>query len=74
LAVRALEYSSQPGENVLDLFAGSGSTLIAAEQLGRIAYLMEIDPLYCDLIVKRWEAFTGQEAHRVSKRTRKRSA
>jgi DNA modification methylase len=74
LAVRALEFSSRPGENVLDLFAGSGSTLIAAEQLGRIAYLMEIDPLYCDLIVKRWEAFTGQKAHRVSKRTRKRSA
>src|SRR3984957_945120 len=55
LAVRAIQYSSRAGENVLDLFGGSGSTLIAAEQLGRQAYLMEIDPLYCDVIVRRWE-------------------
>ena len=48
LAVRALQYSSRPGENVLDLFAGSGSTLIAAEQTGRRAFVMELDPLYCD--------------------------
>jgi DNA modification methylase len=48
LATRALEYSSRPGENVLDLFGGSGSTLIAAEQGGRRAFLMELDPLYCD--------------------------
>jgi DNA modification methylase len=47
LAVRAIQYSSRPGENVLDLFGGSGSTLIAAEQTGRRAYLMELDPLYC---------------------------
>ena len=59
LAVRAIQYSSRPGENVLDLFAGSGSTLIGAEQTGRRAFLMEIDPLYCDVIVKRWENFTG---------------
>jgi DNA modification methylase len=64
LAVRALEYSSQPGNHVLDLFAGSGSTLIAAEQTGRKAYLMELDPLYCDVIVARWEQFTGQRAVR----------
>jgi DNA modification methylase len=64
LASRAMEYSSQPGENVLDLFAGSGSTLIAAEQMGRRALLMEVDPLYCDVIVERWRQFTGKEAVR----------
>jgi DNA modification methylase len=64
LAVRALQYGSRPGENVLDLFGGSGSTLIAAEQTGRKAYLMEIDPLYCDAIVRRFEQFTGQKAER----------
>jgi DNA modification methylase len=66
LATRALQYSSQPGENVLDLFGGSGSTLIAAEQTGRRAYLMELDPLYCDVIVARWERFTGKKAERSS--------
>jgi DNA modification methylase len=64
LAVRALEYSSKPGENVLDLFGGSGSTLIAAEQTNRHAFLMELDPLYCDVIVQRWEQFTGRKAER----------
>jgi DNA modification methylase len=62
LAARAMEYSSKPGENILDLFGGSGSTLIAAEQSGRKAYLMELDPLYCDIIVQRFERFTGQKA------------
>jgi DNA modification methylase len=62
LATRAMEYSSRPGENVLDLFGGSGSTLIAAEQTRRRAFLMEIDPLYCDVIVTRWEQFTGKQA------------
>ncbi len=64
LAVRAIQYSSRTGENVLDLFAGSGSTLIAAEQTGRRAFLMEIDPLYCDVVVERWEKFTGRHARR----------
>jgi DNA modification methylase len=62
LARRAIEYSSRPGENVLDLFGGSGSTLIAAEQTRRHAYLMELDALYCDVIVERWQTFTGQTA------------
>jgi DNA modification methylase len=62
LASRAIQYSSKPGENVLDLFGGSGSTLIAAEQSGRKAFLMELDPLYCDVIVTRWEQFTGKKA------------
>lgn len=51
LAARAIAYSSKPGERVIDLFGGSGSTLIACEQQGRRAYLMELDPLYCDVIV-----------------------
>lgn len=64
LATRALEYSSQRGEHVLDLFGGSGSTLIAAEQAGRRAFLLELDPLYCDVIVQRYEQFTGKKAER----------
>ena len=64
LAARALRYSSRPGEHVLDLFAGSGSTLIAAEQSRRRAFLMELDPLYCDVIVRRFEEFTGKKAQR----------
>jgi DNA modification methylase len=60
----AIEYSSLPGEVVLDPFAGSGSTLIAAERTGRRAYLVELDPLYGDVIVERWRAFTGREPER----------
>jgi len=66
LAVRAIEYSSRPGENVLDLFGGSGSTLIAAEKTGRRAYLMELDAPYSDVIVQRWEQFTGKKAERMT--------
>jgi DNA modification methylase len=65
LAVRAMQYSSRAGENVLDLFGGSGSTLIGAQQTGRKAYLMELDPLYCDVIVQRFEKFTALKAERV---------
>jgi len=65
LAVRAMQFSSLPGENVLDLFGGSGSTLIAAEQTGRKAFLMELDPPYCDVIVQRFEKFTGRKAERI---------
>jgi DNA modification methylase len=57
---------SRPGENVLDLFGGSGSTLIACEQTGRRAFLMEVDALYCDVIVQRWEEFTGRKAERIA--------
>ena len=60
LAARAMQYSSRPGENVLDLFGGSGSTLIAAEQTGHRAFVMELDPLYCDVILQRWSSFTGK--------------
>ncbi len=66
LAVRAIQYSSKPGEAVLDLFGGSGSTLIGCEQTGRRAFLMELDQAYCDVIVKRWEEFTGRKAERIA--------
>jgi DNA modification methylase len=62
LAVRAIQYSSKPGENVLDLFGGSGSTLMGADQIGRHAFLMELDPAYTDVIVMRWQEATGQQA------------
>ena len=66
LATTALGYSSREGENILDLFGGSGSTLIACEQTKRHAFLMEIDPAYCDVIVQRWEEFTGKKAERIA--------
>jgi len=69
LARLAIEYSSRPGQRVLDLFGGSGSTLIACEQTGRRACLMEIDPAYCDVIVERWEKFTGKKAERIASNT-----
>ena len=66
LAVRAIGHGSRPGENVLDLFGGSGSTLVGAEQAGRRAFLMELDPPYCDVIVKRWlNLGEGRTARRV---------
>ena len=65
LASRAILNSSLPGDNVLDLFGGSGSTLIACEMTGRRAYLCEIDGLYCDIIAKRYEHFTGKKAVRI---------
>jgi len=57
-----LKISSTPNSVVLDFFGGSGSTMIAAEKLGRCARIMELDPKYCDVIVKRWEEFTGKQA------------
>ena len=62
LGIRALTNSSAAGELVLDLFAGSGSTLIACEQIGRVARLVELVPSYCQVIIDRWEAFTGAKA------------
>ncbi len=62
LAARALTYSSRAGETVLDLFGGSGSTLIACEKLGRRARLMEVDPPYCDVIIRRWQEYAGKTA------------
>lgn len=65
LIARALGYSSKEADIVLDLFGGSGSTLIACEQLGRKCYMMELDPHYCDVIIARWEKLTGQTATKL---------
>jgi DNA modification methylase len=66
LPERALQNNSKAGDIVLDLFGGSGSTMIAAEKIGRKACLMELDPKYCDVIVKRWEDFTGKKAEFIN--------
>jgi site-specific DNA-methyltransferase (adenine-specific) len=64
--VELMEYqvlnNTKGSDTILDLFGGSGSTLIACEKTGRMARLMELDPKYCDVIVKRWENFTGKKA------------
>lgn len=64
LIERALNNSSQPGAHVLDLFLGSGSTLIAAERTGRVCLGLELDPRYVDVAIARWESFTGERATR----------
>ena len=70
LPERAITNSSKQGDIVLDLFGGSGSTMIAAEKNGRVAMLMELDPKYCDVIVTRWQSFTGKQAiHEASGKT-----
>ena len=61
-----IKYSTRKSEIVLDLFGGSGSTLIACEQLGRRCRMMEHDPIYCDVIITRWEQLTGQKAKKVN--------
>lgn len=62
LIQRMLEWSSNPGQIVLDVFGGSGSTLIASQKTNRTCYTMELDPGYCDVIVQRWEEYTGKKA------------
>lgn len=62
LVQRMIQWSSRTGEVVLDLFGGSGSTLIAAHKCGRAARLMELDPKFSDVIVRRWQEFTGEQA------------
>lgn len=63
---RLVANSSRKNDIVLDLFGGSGSTLIACEQLGRQCFMMELDPKYVDVIIDRWEQFTGQKAERIN--------
>ena len=63
---RLIKNSSKPEWKVLDTFGGSGSTLIACEQLNRVCYMCELDPHYCDVIVNRWENFTGQKAELIN--------
>ena len=67
LVGRFIANSSRGGELVLDPFGGSGSTLIACEQLGRHCRMIELDPVYCDVIIHRWETFTGQKAERIER-------
>lgn len=62
LIVKFLEKFSEPKFNIVDLFGGSGSTLIACEKTNRICFMMELDPHYCDVIVARWEKYTGQKS------------
>jgi DNA modification methylase len=62
LFARQISNSTEPGQIVLDTFGGSGTTIMAAEQLNRKARLMELDPHYCDVIIARWEKFTGLQA------------
>ena len=62
LVERAIINSSKSRDIVLDSFGGSGTTMIAAEKTGRMARLIELDPKYCDVIVRRWQEFTGQKA------------
>lgn len=65
LPAKAIQNSSKTNEIVLDLFGGSGSTLIASEQTDRICYMMEIDPYYCQIIINRWEDYTGRKAEKI---------
>ena len=74
LAARAITNSSNIDDIVYEPFGGSGSTLIAAHQLNRRCYAMELDPGYCDVIVRRWEAFTGRKAERASDQSKKAPA
>ena len=62
---RLINNSSKKGETVLDLFGGSGSTMIACEQLDRKCLMMEYDPRYVDVIIERWETFTGKKAEKI---------
>lgn len=62
LVAKAILNSTDKGDVVLDMFGGSGTTLIACEQTERKCRMMELDPHYCDVIVRRWEEFTGRKA------------
>jgi DNA modification methylase len=66
LICKAMHNSSNLKNIILDLFGGSGSTLIACEKLNRKCFMMELDEHYCDVIVKRWEEYTGKSAERVN--------
>ena len=65
LPARAIELTTDKNDVVVDCFGGSGTTLIAAEQMQRRCYMMELDPQYCDVIIKRWEKLTGKKAELI---------
>ena len=65
LPARAIRNSSKEGDVIFEPFSGSGSTLLACEQLGRTCYCMDIDPVYCEATLQRWEALTGEKAQRI---------
>ena len=65
LVANAIKDSTKEGDNIIDIFGGSGTTLIAAEQLNRKCYMMELDPHYCDVIIARWENLTGNKAEKL---------
>lgn len=67
LPARCIKMHTRPGDVILEPFCGSGTTLIAAEQLGRVCYGIELDPHYCDIIIARWEKLTGKTARKVTK-------
>lgn len=66
LPARAIRNSSKEGDIIFEPFSGSGSTMLACEQLNRICYAMEIDPVYCEATIRRWEALTGQTAEKIT--------
>jgi len=66
LVGRAIRNSSRPGDRVYDAFVGSGTTLIAAEQLDRTCLALELDPRYAQVAIERWQTFTGQTAERLA--------
>ena len=66
LVARAVQNSSDQNDLILELFGGSGSTLIACEQLNRNCYMMELDPYYCQVIINRWEQYTGEKAEKIN--------
>ena len=66
LSMRAIKNSTKQENRVLDLFGGSGSTMLACEQANRKCYMMELDPIYVDVIIQRWENFTGKKAKKIN--------
>ena len=66
LSTRAIKNSSKENDLVLDVFGGSGSTMIACEKTNRKCYTIELDPAFCDVIIKRWEDYTGKKAELIS--------
>ena len=65
LVANCIKDTTKDGDIVLDAFGGSGTTMVAAEQLGRKCRMMELDPHYCDVIIARWEQLTGKKAERI---------